>query len=494
MLQHSNMTSSVFRAALVLACASYASSQSQVMSLSVVAMDKQGQPVTDLKAEDFQVLDDGKPQPALLFRVNDYRHPVSPAALAPHEYSNRSPETPPVATVILFDLLNGSFTDREYMVGTLTKALSNVESPGNIYLYLLTNNGTLFPIHPLPNSETEPAPDENWTREVKQLLDAAIQKVYGLRPVDDRDVSIRAVTSVNVLHGLGGELAAIAGRKNLVWITNGFPLQINFGGLCHNIVVQNVTAPCTGNFVDFTPVVRHLASQLDATGVSVYPVDEWNVDGGDRMLVKQTLDEFAYMTAGRSYASGGAKNAIPDSLRAMHFNYTIGYQPAPKAWDGKAHKIRVTCSRKGVQVQSEQEYLADKPVDETATLLQVAATDKSDLSQIGLRAAISPGKTPNTIHVQLRMDTSNITLVQQNGHYSGRVAVLYAGLTAEGAKQLAKPESFNLDWTAEQYDKAVKGGIPVGVDLPTAPGVQKLRIVVVDMKANTVGSLTVPIS
>src|ERR1017187_10134299 len=115
----------------------------QVMSLNVVAMDKQGQLVTDLKAEDLQVLDDGKPQPIVLFRVNDSRRPA-PAVLGPHEDANRPPGTPPGGPLILFDLLNGSFADRESMVLTLAKALSNVESPGNVYLYLLTNKGTLY--------------------------------------------------------------------------------------------------------------------------------------------------------------------------------------------------------------------------------------------------------------------------------------------------------------------------------------------------------------
>jgi len=85
-----------------------------------------------------------------------FGHPA-PAALGPHEYANWPPGTPLGATIILFDLLNGSFTDREYMVGILVKALSKVESPGNVYLYLLTNNGTLFPIHALPERGAEAA-------------------------------------------------------------------------------------------------------------------------------------------------------------------------------------------------------------------------------------------------------------------------------------------------------------------------------------------------
>jgi VWFA-related protein len=486
------MKSLTFPAAFLLACATYAPAQSQLVRLNVVALDKQGQPITDLKAEDLQVLDEGKPQPIVLFRANDNRHPAA-LALGPHEYSNRTPGNPSGATIILFDLLNGSFGDREYMVLSLVKALGSVESPGNVYLYLLTNDGTLFPIHALPEGGAEAAaPDPNWTSQIKPLLDAAIQKVYGIRPVDDRDIGIRAVTTFKVLRDLGGELSSLPGRKNIVWITNAFPLEVRYGGMCRDIKVWNVTAPCSGEYVDMKPLVRYVGGQLDAVGVSLYSVDEWNVDGGDRVLVKQTLDEFAAMTAGRSYVSGGTKNAIPDAVQATRWDYTIAF--SPKNWDGKFHKLRLTSARKGIQLQSEQGYVATPPVDETAALLQAGAASKSDLEAIGLRATVTPGASPNTVRIQLRIDPSSLAIVQQNGRYSGQLASLYAGIATDGLKQLAKPSSLTLDVTAQQYESVSKDGISVSVELPVPAGVHQVRIVVVDTKANQVGSLTVPVA
>ncbi len=499
---------SCFRAALLTsACLTYAAVQTpvgqpadfgkyhtQVMSLNIVATDNQGQPVADLKAEDFQVLDNGKPQPIVLFRLNDSRHPA-PAPLGSHEYANRPPGTPPGATLILFDLLNGSFADRESMVLTLAKALSNVESPGNVYLYLLTNKGTLYPIHALPErGPGTAAPGENWTGRTRALLEAAIQKVYGFRPVDDSDTGIRVVATFNILRDLGAKLSALPGRKDVVWITNGFPVRVNFDGRCRDIVVWNLTAPCSGNYVDFTLVLRQLAGQLDTVGVSMYPVDEWTVGEGDRMLVNEMLDQFTGMTAGRSYPSGGTKTAIPDAIQATHLNYTISYQPASQNWDGKYHKVKMDCTRKNIQLQYEQGYIADALVDETSTLMQVAAAGNSDVSSIGLRATVTSGGSPHTVRIQLRIDPSNLSIVQQNGHYAGQLTLLYAVRTAEGApKQLSKPTSLTLDWTAQQYDSVSKDGILVAEDLPAPEGTRQVRIVVLDMRSNQVGSLTVPV-
>src|ERR1039457_5061846 len=75
--------------------------------------------------------------------------------------------------------------------------------------------------------------------------------------------------------------------KDVVWITNGFPVRVNFDGRCRDIVVWNLTAPCSGNYVDFNLVLRLSAGQLDTVGVSMYPVDEWTVGEGDRILVNE---------------------------------------------------------------------------------------------------------------------------------------------------------------------------------------------------------------
>jgi VWFA-related protein len=477
----------------MLACALHLAGQTLTVNLTLAASDKQGQPVTDLKPEELKISDEGKPESILQLRLNDDRRAAS--ALGPHEYANRTPGTPAGATVVLFDLLNGNFTERESTILSLVKALNGVESPGNVYLYLLTNSGELYPIHPFPQrSDGGEKPDDTWTRQAKSLLDAAVRKIYGFRPVDDRDLGVRVVTTFDVLHALGAELGPLPGRKNIVWITNGFALNSNLGGYCRGLTIQGVLAPCSSDFIDFTPVVRHAGAELDAAGISMYSVNEWSVDGGQRVAVEATLSEFAGMTAGRTYPSGAAMNAIPDALRAAHLNYTLAYQPAAKSWDGKYHKIRVTTSRKGVQLQTEQGYIARLPEDDSVPLLENAAASNFNLPGIGLRAAVAAGASARARRIELRIDPADLSLLRENGHTTGQLALLYAAVTAQGPKQLRKAETLTIDWTAQQYDAAAKGGLTVGTDLAIPEGVREVRIVVVDSRANRVGSLAVPVS
>jgi hypothetical protein len=105
-----------------------------LVRLYPVAFDANGQPVTDLTADDFKILDQTKAQTILAF----HRPRNEPAA--PHdvlEFSNRTSGVAPHATVILFDMINLSDADRQENWKALDKALPQLESGENIYFYVL---------------------------------------------------------------------------------------------------------------------------------------------------------------------------------------------------------------------------------------------------------------------------------------------------------------------------------------------------------------------
>src|ERR1035438_8409677 len=116
-----------------------------LVNLNVVALDAKGQSVLDLTQADFRVWDNGKPQTLASFRRRDSR-PSPSLALGPRQFSNRSGSGLPHATVILFDQLNMQFTDRGYVFNQLAHALQQFEAGDNLYLYLITTNGSLYPV------------------------------------------------------------------------------------------------------------------------------------------------------------------------------------------------------------------------------------------------------------------------------------------------------------------------------------------------------------
>ena len=134
--------------------------RAQLVTLNVVAFDSHGLPVGDLTADDFQIQDQGKRQQIVFFRRNEPpSHEGSRQADAPgaQRYSNRSGATTQNATVVLLDLLNGNMSDRGSGWEGLSRALEHLESGDNLYVYLLTAEAKLYPVHGLPGSEADDA-------------------------------------------------------------------------------------------------------------------------------------------------------------------------------------------------------------------------------------------------------------------------------------------------------------------------------------------------
>ena len=102
----------------------------RLVQVNVVVHDKKGTPVSDLKKEDFTILDKGKEQKVAVFTVDsiDAPHKAWPA-LPPNIFSNRiqGADTPTSITVILFDGLNTRFQDQAYARGQIVKFLSEIK-------------------------------------------------------------------------------------------------------------------------------------------------------------------------------------------------------------------------------------------------------------------------------------------------------------------------------------------------------------------------------
>jgi len=342
--------------------------------LNVTALDAKGHPVTDLTTADFQIFDDGKPQNIASFKASGLQSAA---------------ETPTPTTLILFDLLNSIPAHRGYISTQIIRALETVQTGESVYLYLLTNHGDLYPIHALPtpqgrtpvsrasDAEDDRAPASTpWTRQIHPLLDEAIQKVYGLRPIDDQDRGIRSAVTFRTLGELGRQLTDIPGPKTIVWITAGAPNWLLYPYGCKDTIFAEgsrlyAAGKCSSDCakwqggnkcVDYTPFLQHFSAQLDRTGAIMYSVEdtaEGALPPADRGTPKDTLQQLADLTGGRMYTGGEVGKAIAQSLSDARGRYQLAYDPPSP--DGKFHKLRVACARKGVRIEAARGYFANQP-------------------------------------------------------------------------------------------------------------------------------------
>lgn len=471
----------------------------RLIDLNVIAVDKGGQPITDLTAADFEVTDAGKPRAIAFFHHQDDSLWQAPK-LAPHEFSNRSSAGIPHATVILFDLMNESFSTRGTAANQIVHALERLENADDLYLYLLTVEGRLFAVHGLTTEDAAQPGAPPWTKKIKPLLDQAQRAVLKERPTEI-DVAARVQLTFAALDALGVQLSIVAGRKNVLWVTDGVPVELG------------PVRSDTGDFVDFTPQMRQLSEALVRSRIALYPVRQVLIGSPDRIgsasdgigetggegtgiQSTTTLDNLADMTGGRRSQGKDVASALKQAMNDVRVSYQLGYYAPENNWDGKYHKLRVTCKRKGVRIQAKTGYFAwaEPPGTASAQAIQAVAGAPADASEIGLRATLGDSAIQHELVLNAHIDANSIAFGQIDGHYDGRLSVALAVYLADGRMESSKIEPLNLNYTAAQRDTALKDGIAFSRNFPIAGNFRTVRFIVYDRGSNAIGSLTIPVN
>ncbi|MGD0778541.1 MAG: VWA domain-containing protein, partial [Candidatus Solibacter sp.] len=476
-----------------------------LVNLNVVAKDSRGQAVTDLTRDDFQVFEGSKAQRVVAFRRNEQSVKRVMRAEA-NEYSNRSGVPMERVTVILFDLLNARFEDRGSMLHDLGPALGHVEASETLFFYILTMNGTLYAVHGLPDGDrgTAAAGARPWTDDIKALLESASRELFRLRSLGI-DVDTRVRMTYQALGSLANLVAAAPGRKSLIWISHGVPISLGLGNTIYS-------------GMDYTPLLQRLTATLDRADVAVYTVrqPESLAPGagaasgaesrsgapadapGITLATEATLEQFAQLTGGYAFMTPDIRGAIARAASDARMSYRISYEPPLGNWDGKYHKIRVTCARKGVKLETKQGYYAFANLaaegDREKAALEAATASAFNATEIGLYVRLTEHE-PGTLSVELaiRVDAGDVSLVQAGELATGRLAVSVVGYMKDGRTELFPAEEVVPKLTAEQREKALHEGIAVEERLVVAEGVERLRVLVYDRGSGAVGSLGIPL-
>jgi VWFA-related protein len=462
-----------------------------LIDLNVIALDGHGQPVTDLKPDEMQVTDAGKPQKLSLFRrIGGELRQVEP--LSPNQFTNRVNGEAPHATVLLFDLMNEGFSSRGVASNEIVRNLQTLESADSLYFYILTINGRLVAVRALPEEGATPSEPgaPPWTKQIKPVMDQALHALTVNRSADI-DVALRVQMTYTMLEDLGEQLARIPGRKNVVWVTDGVPIALG------------AERSDAGVEIDFTPYLRKLAESLDRSGVALYPVRQVMLGSPDEIGAESgvgetggkgtgaqsiaTLDEFANVTGGRPSTDKDIGHVVQQAMIDARSSYQIGYYPPANNWDGKFHKIKVTCKRKGIRIQVKTGYFAVAEPVGTRAADAFAATSQVayDAGEIGLRATVTGDQ------VSVRIDAGDVAMAQDGDRYRGQLRIETVGYTEEGRMETSAVVPLDFRFDSNQRDQALKSGIDYAQNLKLQ-GETKFRVIVFDRSSNSVGSVTIP--
>jgi VWFA-related protein len=462
--------------AFILACTTHGFAQSRALiKLDVVATDSKGAPVTDLRATDIQIRDDGGPRPLAFFRFAGSKRAIAPPG--PDEFVNRPA---PPATLILLDRWN----ERELTMASawhdVSVAVGHLEDVDRVYIYFLANHGELVPVRPLPGAETDlRAPGPPTAAAMVAKLNEAVRSLLGLRDVANLEPTARPDLTLQAL-SIVSRLALIPEPKNLIWVTHGFPIQV---------------FSVTQQWIDYTGPLMGLAQTAARAQVAIYTVDQSTQGAGADIagLSRQTLELIAAQTGGRWYSSGRAADALAGVATDARGRYEVAYYPPAREDRPKDRKLRVESPRKGIHLLTRSGSTGaqatpdpDEYVDEIFTRQSHSPFEATD---IALRVAVA--RKAAAIHLEIHVDAADIFFERRDDGFHGSLSIQFA-LYGDGVFQSAQPTiKRELVYSKEQYDNVVKDGIVIPGDVMIPNQIQQVRVMVFDRAIQGLGSVTV---
>lgn len=467
-----------------------------------------------LHKEDFTVLDNGKPASVAVFRPPAAAKPLEAVNLPAGVYSNRYEKRAPNVSILLFDMLNTPPDQRADAQRQMVRMLDQVEGEHRIALLALGNGLAL--IHGFTDDP----------RKLKQLL----QQFGSKTPIVDRNpaasgmipmtgigsapfniaeaqmnqmltqqsVLRRFELTQEALEAIARNVRSIAGRKNLIWVSAGFPIQL----------------AGRGGF-SLQPDLLRLAKLLDEADLAVYPVQTGGLSTNLNLGVSSagrrpaainstegprngTMRTLADETGGRAFfGSNDIGHAIQTALQDSANSYTLGFYANDDNLDGKFHEIKVAVKgKRNVRHRRGYYALSDAPPEPVEQAVARVLSSPLESSAIGMSVRIDPSDQPqpDSWRLLVGVDIGKLQLHLQQGKKAGAVQLLVVQVNDKGQGIGTLSDTVRLDLTLDQHRKMLEDGLVLVKNVARAPGAETLRIVVIDLHSQVFGSVHIPVA
>jgi VWFA-related protein len=508
-------------------------SAARLVQINVVVHGRDGQPVADLKKEDFTVLERGKPQRIAFFSIDNADATAAAPAATPlpsDVFTNALPQSGGAGsvTIVLLDLVNTGWEDQHAARDALLKFLQQIEPRDHIAIFTLGRRGLTLLHDYTTDASSLVAHLKDARGELSAALDASTLdnasqqelRDMGLDDLADANqreadffTTDRVVNTLATFQAIAEHLSGLPGRKNLIWLSGGVPLMIGYD--------EMPEAGGTFNTRDhriFSPEMDAAVRALNNSGVAIYPVDARRLmppagfSASARAPLRtppslartnanlDTMLELADRTGGRAaYNSNDLARAIRRAVDDSRVTYTIGYYPADDTQDGKFRDVKVTVDRPHLDVRFRKGYFALRPAVQTAAArrreMRAAVWSPLDSTQLPIGARVDfLDEPPDTINEFVQLDPATLSFRKDGDRWKATIDMAYVQKDAHGAQTgEGEVDTMALALTEENYRRLMQQGFIRQHRSPRAAGAAFLRIVVRDGDSGAVGSVTVPL-
>jgi VWFA-related protein len=392
----------------------------QLVIVDVVVQDRDGRSVHGLQQQDFVLTEQKKPQTVRHFEEHSATFGQKPGPpmppMPPGTFTDYTP-VPPDSTlnVLLIDTLNTPMKDQAFVRQQLLDYVKH-EKPGmRVAIFGLTTHLMMLQGFTSDPAVLRAAVEHKLLVRGSALLDDPLSGGSGPEKLSDamQDVSaggsnakltqtiaavqqfeaeqeafqvtMRQQYTLDAFNALAHYLTNFPGRKNLIWFSGSFPLQLQPDPSLNDPFA--VVADSNDEFRETTNLLtlsQTAVYPVDARGLMAEPMLDASNSGSKyarnrsaftddlaRFSASQaaehaTMEQMADDTGGHAfYNTNGLSGAVAKALDAGSNYYTFAYTPADRNWNGAYRKIRVALTgafaAQGYKLAYRHGYYADDP-------------------------------------------------------------------------------------------------------------------------------------
>jgi len=564
----------------------------QLVIVDVMVQDADGKPVHGLTRDNFKVVEGKTPQVTHNFEEHSSAAPSGPPAkklqMPPGMFTDYTPVKPnSTLNIILLDSLNTPVADQGYVRDQLKKYVMQAPANAQIAIFGLSSRITLLQGFTSDPNVLRDAVEHKLTPHSSKLLnDPGSSGSAGSQDLSDMvhevaletgsaslaetaanlatfetgastsQLNLRIQQTLDAFEVLARYLSNYEGRKNLIWFSGSFPLDV-----LPDAAINNPFA------LSAVEKYREVSNLLTRARVAVYPVDARGLmpsptidpsRSGDtyarnptsvtaeslafassQAQEHATMQQLAEDTGGRAfYNTNGLAQAVTETINSGSDYYTLVYSPTDHAQNGAFRTIHVELAGDAphsLKLMYRHGYFADgagkpSPHDVSATLSPAAAAsttaatnyERTALSRgaptpsdvvfrvrvvpasAGTEDALAPGNNANPmLHGPYRRYMVDYTAlansftwkIDANGHHVGEATFETLVFNPDGNLQNAASRTLQFNLPLETYNLLLKEGMNFHLEVSApARGQSFLRVAIHDVPANRFGVVEIPTS
>ena len=485
------------------------------VEVDALIADAQGNLVSDLRAEDFEVLEDGKPQKISAFSLVNI-----PIERAPRPLFATRPVEMDVQTndhvegriyLLVLDDVHTDFTRTPRVVAAARRFIEENFGTNDLAAVVFTGRG-------------EDAQDFTNDQRLliraiekfngRKLQSATLNRIQGARvdpntstlgPGDDADQqerAFRARNAMNTVRRLSEFMAGVRGRrKAMLLVGEGVDYDIYeavglLGSTASSVLLDTheaIAAATRGNVSIYAIDPRGLitgAEDLIQTS-STFPGAGLRNMQEELRLSQDSLRVLAANTGGFAAVNRNDLDGAFDRIvRENSSYYVLGFYSDNARRSGRYRKLEVRVKRPGLRVvRSRNGYYeargrrpnAPAPPGPNAMPAALTETLASPLPVAGVPmkvfAAAYKGVAPNAaIALAVEVDANALNFVEKDGLFVEQLDLAYTTTDSRSKVIPGERNSVNLTLKPDTYERAKAGGFRVITQLNLAPGRYQVRV------------------